>query len=85
LAPEPDLATVRPRIASHAGSCSLRPDGFRLHQEWLGYLQPVSWLVVSPESLQSRWVGKELSHAIAVQRQRVPDAYPLIPLLLAHQ
>jgi hypothetical protein len=39
-------------------------------------------VLVSPDSLQSRWVGKELSHAIAVQRQRGRDAYPVIPLLL---
>lgn len=39
-------------------------------------------VVVSPDSLQSRWVGKELSHAIDVQRQRGRDAYPVVPLLL---
>ena len=39
-------------------------------------------VLVSPDSLQSRWVGKELSHAIAVQRQRGRGAYPVIPLLL---
>lgn len=39
-------------------------------------------IVVSPDSLQSVWVGKELMHAIKVQRQRGKDKYPVIPLSL---
>ena len=39
-------------------------------------------VVVSPDSLQSKWVGKELRHALAVQKQRKPDEFPVIPLSL---
>ncbi|HEX6083534.1 MAG TPA: TIR domain-containing protein, partial [Thermoanaerobaculia bacterium] len=39
-------------------------------------------VVVSPDSLQSKWVGKELQHALNVQRQRGRDQYPVIPLSL---
>lgn len=39
-------------------------------------------IVVSPESLQSRWVGKELRHALDVQTRRGKDQYPVIPLSL---
>jgi len=39
-------------------------------------------VVVSPDSLQSRWVGKELQHALEVQRQRGRNQYRVIPLSL---
>jgi len=39
-------------------------------------------VVVSPASLQSKWVGKELRHALEVQKQRGPDKFPVIPLSL---
>jgi tetratricopeptide (TPR) repeat protein len=39
-------------------------------------------IVVSTDSLQSKWVGKELRHAIEVQKARGRDRYPVIPLSL---
>jgi tetratricopeptide (TPR) repeat protein len=39
-------------------------------------------VLVSPSGLQSSWVGKELRYALAVQRQRGKDAYPVVPLSL---
>jgi hypothetical protein len=41
-------------------------------------------VVISPASLQSRWVGKELRHALDVQKrkQHGKDSYPVIPLLM---
>lgn len=39
-------------------------------------------VLISPAGLQSKWIGKELTHALAVQRQRGKDRYPVIPLLL---
>lgn len=40
-------------------------------------------VVVSPDALQSRWVGKELRHALRVQEQRgKPDDFPVIPISL---
>jgi hypothetical protein len=39
-------------------------------------------VVVSPAALQSTWVGKELRHALDVQKQRGTDIFPLIPLSL---
>jgi len=39
-------------------------------------------VVVSPGGLQSRWLGRELRHALAVQEKRGKDAYPVIPLSL---
>lgn len=39
-------------------------------------------IVVSPESLQSRWVSKELKHAIKVRKKRGKDKFPVIPLSL---
>jgi hypothetical protein len=32
--------------------------------------------------LQSKWVGKELRHALEVQKQRGKDDYPVVPLSL---
>lgn len=43
---------------------------------------PAFAVVVSPGSLQSSWVGRELQHALAVQRQRGREQYPVIPLSL---
>lgn len=37
-------------------------------------------VVISPASLQSTWVGKELRHALDVQKQRGTDRFPVIPL-----
>lgn len=39
-------------------------------------------VVVSPASLQSKWVGKELRHALAVQKERGREKFPIIPLSL---
>ena len=40
-------------------------------------------VLVSPRAYGSAWVGKELKHAIAVQKERDgPDAFPVVPLLL---
>jgi len=39
-------------------------------------------ILVSPDALQSKWVGKELRHALLVQEQRGKDQYPVIPLSL---
>src|SRR6185369_1800638 len=36
----------------------------------------------SPDGLQSKWVGKELRHALAVREQRGKDEFPVIPLSL---
>src|SRR5687768_6454009 len=44
-------------------------------------------VVVSPDALQSRWVGKELRHALKIREQRGKDEsgkyeFPVIPLSL---
>jgi hypothetical protein len=39
-------------------------------------------VLVSPESLQSRWVGKEVQYGIQIQGQRCRDQFPIIPLSL---
>ena len=39
-------------------------------------------VVVSPDALQSKWVGKELRHALKVQKKRGKESYPVIPLSL---
>ena len=39
-------------------------------------------VVVSPAALQSTWVGKELRHALDIQKQRGKDNFPVIPLSL---
>jgi hypothetical protein len=39
-------------------------------------------VVVSPSGLQSSRVGRELRHALDVQKRRGKDAYPVIPLSL---
>jgi tetratricopeptide (TPR) repeat protein len=39
-------------------------------------------VVVSPDALQSKWVAKELRHALEVQKQRGKEKYPVIPLSL---
>lgn len=39
-------------------------------------------VVVSPDALQSKWVGKELGHALAVREKRGKDMFPVIPLSL---
>jgi hypothetical protein len=39
-------------------------------------------VVVSPDALQSKWVGKELRHALHVQEERGKDKFPVIPLSL---
>ncbi|MEY4753561.1 MAG: hypothetical protein RJA44_1236, partial [Pseudomonadota bacterium] len=37
-------------------------------------------VIVSPNGLQSKWVGKELQHALMLQTQRGAAAFPIIPL-----
>jgi len=39
-------------------------------------------VVVSTDALQSRWVGKELRHALLVREQSGKDQFPVIPLSL---
>lgn len=39
-------------------------------------------VLVSPDSLQSRWVGKELRHGLKLQAERGRAAVPVIPLSL---
>src|SRR4051794_24152324 len=39
-------------------------------------------IVVSHDSLQSKWVGKELNHALALQKERGRTDFPVIPLSL---
>ncbi|WP_273702986.1 toll/interleukin-1 receptor domain-containing protein, partial [Candidatus Accumulibacter vicinus] len=40
-------------------------------------------VLVSPQAKDSAWVGKELKHALAVQRQRGgAESFPVVPLLL---
>ena len=39
-------------------------------------------IVVSTDSLQSKWVGRELRYALDVQKQRGKDKFPVIPLSL---
>jgi tetratricopeptide (TPR) repeat protein len=39
-------------------------------------------VLVSPASLQSRWLGKELVHGLKVQAERGRDDFPVIPLSL---
>ena len=39
-------------------------------------------VVVSPDSLQSKWVGKELQHALTLRAARGKQAFPVIPLSL---
>jgi len=39
-------------------------------------------VVVSPAALQSTWVGKELVHALDVQKLRGANRFPVIPLSL---
>src|SRR5438552_17075141 len=39
-------------------------------------------VVVSPDALQSKWVGKELRHALTVRDQRGKHNSPVIPLSL---
>ena len=39
-------------------------------------------VVVSPDALQSKWVGKELRHALKLRDERGKDKFPVIPLSL---
>ena len=39
-------------------------------------------VVVSTDALQSKWVGKELRHALGLRDQRGKDKFPVIPLSL---
>ena len=39
-------------------------------------------VVVSPDALQSKWVGKELRHALTLRDARGKDKFPVIPLSL---
>ena len=39
-------------------------------------------VVVSPEALQSKWVGKELRHALKLREERGKEKFPVIPLSL---
>jgi tetratricopeptide (TPR) repeat protein len=39
-------------------------------------------VVVSPEALQSKWVGKELRHALTLREQRGKEKFRVIPLSL---
>lgn len=39
-------------------------------------------IVVSPDALQSKWVGRELRHALATREERGADNFPVIPFSL---
>jgi TIR domain len=39
-------------------------------------------IVVSPDALQSRWVGKEIGYALEIQKKRGRGKFPVIPLSL---
>lgn len=39
-------------------------------------------VIVSPAALQSEWVGKELAHAVSLQKQRGKGNFPIIPIAL---
>ena len=39
-------------------------------------------VVVSGDALQSKWVGKELQHALELRNERGKDKFPVFPLLL---
>ena len=39
-------------------------------------------VLVSPDALQSKWVGKELKHALKLRDERGKDKFPVIPLSL---
>src|SRR5262245_20868692 len=39
-------------------------------------------VVVSTDALQSKWVGKELQHALKLRGERGKDTFPVIPLSL---
>lgn len=39
-------------------------------------------VVVSTDALQSKWIGKELRHALAIQKRRGKAKFPVIPLSL---
>ena len=39
-------------------------------------------VVVSPQSLQSKWVGKELAFALELRKQRGKEEFPVVPLSL---
>jgi TIR domain len=39
-------------------------------------------VLVSPAALESKWVGKEIRHALTLQMQRGPEKFPVIPLAL---
>jgi tetratricopeptide (TPR) repeat protein len=39
-------------------------------------------VVVSPEALQSKWVGKELTHALKLRNERGKEKFPVIPISL---
>lgn len=39
-------------------------------------------VIVSPAALQSEWMGKELAHAVRLQKQRGQASFPIIPIAL---
>src|SRR5689334_5679191 len=39
-------------------------------------------VVLSPRTINSSWVRREIAHAMEVQKSRQPDGYRVIPLLL---
>lgn len=39
-------------------------------------------VIVSPAALQSEWMGKELAHAVRLQKQRGKASFPIIPIAL---
>jgi hypothetical protein len=64
-------------------SRELKPGGLLLPEDTKGIDESAAFaVVVSPAALQSKWVGKELRHAIDVQKQRGQGKFPVIPLSL---
>lgn len=59
------------------GGDPLWPEIQKAIEDAAGYV-----VVVSTDSLQSKWVGKELIHALAVRDERGKEKFPVVPLSL---
>jgi len=57
------------------GANQLDPEIKQAIEEAIGFA-----VIVSTDGLQSKWVGKELMHALDVQKQRGKDKYPILTL-----
>ena len=79
---------LRAALAYHGHDAWIAPrelhDGDLLWSELQKAIEEASAfaVLVSPAALQSTWVGKELVHALTVQKERGKDKFPVIPLSL---